>query len=186
MKLKLFTLLSFLTITQSVQAEKKFNLDVSFGTANIAIDNRAIPQSLDLIESNEHTFGYSIHLGYQLKPKLIAELGFDLGIDSLFGASDSVSVFNRNLGIGYKFEPNDGMYFLPQIGLSSWTIKFTEGQFLNPGPEAQFRHDGSDLFLKTTVGWHLSQRFDLYLSYKYLDTDIADFSGANFGFKFFF
>ncbi len=89
--------------------------------------------------------------------------GFLYSNVSFLGANDSHDVGGATIALGYQFESENGILVTPKFGWASWRLSEKEGQFLNPGPEAEHRLEGEDYFWELTLQKRLGRLFSLGL-----------------------
>ncbi len=146
-------------------------------------ESTAKVKSKYLVNSGDDSFenlDFQLSLGYQFSNNVLIELT-SISHNSFLdiGFSDSASVYENMVLLGYRFDINEKFSVTPRIGYSSWEVKSSEGVLFNPGPEATTSKKGSDLTYMLSVSYNI-----LFMTVQSAEYDFGSLNSILIGVEF--
>jgi hypothetical protein len=113
------------------------------------------------------TFGLGAGFGYLTPVGIVAEIGADsFGDLDIFNFSDSFSLSQEFVSLGYQAELGSGWRLVPKVGRAHWTLRSEEGWLLNSGPEDTREKKGYNYFWEMSVSHRVSSVVTLGAVYR--------------------
>jgi hypothetical protein len=172
-----------LVISSSVvfAQEAKVIVGLELGTSAIAVD-KDVAVFNDEFEQGGLTFGYIF--GYRWDNNVVVEGNYNYtSNDGLFRTFDHYEAKETKVMLGYSFEVSEYFRVIPMLGMTRWEVDTKEGLLLNPGPEDQYRFNGTDLTYKLRLDAPVGDRFVFSLSYARSEFDIGSMGLTQFAIK---
>lgn len=120
--------------------------------------------------------GAGLSVGYLFDSNIITQLGVSFSENSsLLGAFDRFSLVHLDVLAGYQLQ-QEKIRFTPKIGYASWALNAKEGQLFNSGSEDSKEQEGNDFFWAASLGYSFSDRFELSLSHKNVNTNFGGYN----------
>jgi hypothetical protein len=120
---------------------------VGLGKLHIAEDH-TLSQTDDEVDA----LALGVTLGVVTPIGAMFEVGaFNYSNFSWFGAEDRHELAQETIAVGYQFETKRGFLLVPKAGRMHWRLSDKEGQYMNPGPEAERAEEGYDYFWQLTL-----------------------------------
>lgn len=143
--------------------EPKFILGVELGQSSVNIDTNKIQTDVDF---DDNGFAGSYFVGYRWANHFVNEVNLTLASNNfIFRGFDFYETKELKLLFGYSFQLADSLRIVPMAGMSRWELNSREGLIFNPGPEQNFKFEGTDLTYKLTMEYLINDSFALSLSY---------------------
>ncbi len=127
-----------------------------------------------------YNLGFQLSLGYQFNNNVLIELtriSHDSFLD--FWISDTVSVNEDIVLLGYSFDINEKFRIIPRLGYSRWEFESSEGLLFNSGPEATISKKGSDLSFMLSASYGF-----LYMTLQSAEYNIGSLNSFIIGVEF--
>jgi hypothetical protein len=179
---KLVAVVATLNATVCAADKDEVVFGLEYGQSSTDTDANLVEFSEDF-DDEGYAIGYI--LGYRWANNIVVEANKVYSSnDILFRAADHYESNETKLMMGYSFDITERLRLIPMVGISQWRMDIKQGSFLNPGPEAEKRFDGTDLTFKLRLDIPIKSLVVLSASYARSEFDIGAQELIQFGIKF--
>ena len=154
----------------------------NIGKGQLKVDRRYLIS--DTYDNNISVYSLGLLFGYRFDSNVIIAGSTSVSSGEFFNFTDRYELKERGVLAGYAIDIGNKFRLIPMLGYSRWRFDTEEGIFLNPGPEAEARFHGSDMYGKLNLEWVISSVFQLNFAYQSGDYDIGHVDTSHIGFKF--
>ncbi len=153
-----------------------------YGSLQIGTGGLAVSKEYSFDEDDDYSSGLDFGAGIGLRvDRVVMEFNHISGNGlSFLGAADSYNLEQNQVLVGYSIPLPARIRLTPAIGLSSWRITGREGAFLNPGIEASFEDEGSDLVFAFEFEKSITRYFAIAASASIINSDFGAASSTRF------
>lgn len=183
MKALAIRILTITIFVPCVYSDEGFYVAPHLVAKKIKIDEDFLIPGFD---DSENLYGYGVIAGYKTPFNLLFELGYEASenLSALGSTFDNYELTQLKLGVGIEIPISERVSIVPKLGRQRWDLNAEEGQFMNPGPEADFRFKGRDNFGQIDTEIQLGRLIALDFSYLYSNTEFGNIKSYNAGVQF--